>query len=241
MNNIDLLLNRVSLVLLDVDGTLLDSETSTAIGFSRAVQELGFEGGIADSRPYYQAWADLQREDFHRYLMGEQKFDEHRLHRTQSLLHLMTGEEQSSEVALSFLDTFQKETCLAWLPFDEVESCLAEMQDTFPHVKIVVASNGHQDIERQKLKALGLEDFPLFTSGRLGVSKPDPEFFRIVCAELEINPSYTLHVGDNYISDVACPVRAGLQAVWVNRHRRQQKLPKGTAKVSSLSELLTFE
>ncbi|WP_237242604.1 HAD family hydrolase [Rothia nasimurium] len=232
------LLAQANLVLFDLDGTLLDNDTATAVGFNRAVRDFGFEGEIEDTQSYFQAWADIQREDFQRYLAGEQVFDENRLFRTSSLLHLMTGEQQRADRAQKFLMTLQDETRKAWSPFAEVDRFFEELGQRYGHLQVAVISNGSQLTEQKKLDAIGLHDMPLFSSERVGISKPDPLIFRFVCAQLEVNPAYAVHVGDNYIADVAAPARAGLQAAWVNRHRRGQKLPRGTVKVRDLVELL---
>lgn len=233
-----LLLERANLVLFDLDGTLLDYDTATAVGFNRAVREFVSIGGLADTQSYFQAWADIQREDFQRYLVGEQAFDENRLYRTSSLLHLMTGREPSAECAQGFLAAFQEETSRAWAPFPEVDSFFERLGERFGHLQVAVISNGSLLTERKKLEAIGLHDIPLFSSERVGISKPDPMLFRFVCAQLEVDPAFAVHVGDNYIADVLAPVRSGLQAVWVARQRRVQKLPRGTVRVRDLSELL---
>ena len=60
MRDTGYLLDQANLVLFDLDGTLLDSDTATAVGFNRAVREFGFEGETADTQSFYQAWADIQ-------------------------------------------------------------------------------------------------------------------------------------------------------------------------------------
>lgn len=234
------LLDDANLLLFDLDGTLLDSETATLVGFNRAVIEFGFMGELYDSKSYYQAWADIQREDFQRYLAGEQVFDENRLYRTSSLLHLMTGQVQSADKAQRFLETLQSETRKAWAAFAEVDQFFERLGQRFPHLQVAVLSNGSQLTEQKKLDAIGLHDMPLFSSELVGVSKPDPMIFKFVCSQLEVDPAYAVHIGDNYIADVAAPARAGLQAAWVARSRRVQKLPRDAVRVNDLRGLLTL-
>lgn len=56
-------------------------------------------------------------------------------------------------------------------------------------------------------------------SGEVGVAKPDPEAFRLVCAQLGIDPAATWHVGDDLTTDVGGAKASGLVAVWVDRDR----------------------
>ena len=165
MRDTGYLLGQANLVLFDLESTLLDSDTATAVGFNRAVREFGFEGEIDDTQSYFQAWADIQREDFQRYLAGEQVFDENCLFRTSSLLHLMTGEQQSADRAQKFLATLQEETRKAWAPFAEVDWFFEELGHRFGHLQVAVLSNGPQLTEQKKLDTIGLYDMPLLLAG----------------------------------------------------------------------------
>lgn len=232
------MLDRARLLLFDLDGTLLDASTSIALGFNRALARFGVANDIADTTSYYRAWADIQREDFEGYLRGEQEFDQYRMERTSSLLHLMSGVSPEEHEVQEFLEVFQQETSRAWLPCGDVDGFFAHLADWYPHLEVAVISNGSQASEQAKLDAIGLNDMPLFSSQQLGMSKPDPEIFRYVCAQLETDPGAAVHIGDNYLADVAAPIKAGLKAVWVNRHRRAQRMGRGGQKVRSLTEIL---
>lgn len=235
------MLDRARLLLFDLDGTLLDTETSIALGFNRALAHFGVADDIADTTSCYRAWADLQREDFERYLRGEQAFDSNRLHRTASLLHLMCGVEPELHEAQEFLQVLQDETRKAWLPCADVNGFFDHLSDWYPHLNVAVISNGSKATEQAKLETIGLHDMPLFNSQELGMSKPDPQIFKFVCAQLETSPHYAVHIGDNYLADVAAPIRAGLNAIWVNRHRREQNLARGAQKVRALTEILRLK
>lgn len=232
------MLDRARLILFDLDGTLLDSDTSIALGFNRALAHFGVANDIADTTSYYRAWSDLQREDFERYLRGEQAFDENRIYRTTSLLHLMSGVQPEPHEAQEFLQVLQDETRKAWLPCSDVNGFFDHLSSWYPHLDVAVISNGSRATEQVKLDAIGLHDMPLFTSQDLGMSKPDPEVYRFVCAQLETSPHYAVHIGDNYLADVVAPIKAGLNAIWVNPHRREQKLARGAQKVRALTEIL---
>lgn len=150
------MLKRLSLLLFDLDGTLLDSETALAVGFNRALAQFGVANDIADTTSYYRAWADIQREDFARYLMGEEEFDANRLERTVSLLHLMSGIEPEIYEAQEFLTVLQAEAQAAWMPFEEVSGFFERLHQWHPHVQVAALSNGSKRTEQAKLDAIGL-------------------------------------------------------------------------------------
>jgi len=72
-----------------------------------------------------------------------------------------------------------------------------------------------------------------------GVSKPDPEIFRIALRRLGLAPGDCLMVGDSFDRDVVPAKRLGLRAVWLRgpspRPCPDPELPD--AVVNSLREL----
>lgn len=231
------LLRRARLLLIDIEGTLLDSETATSLGFYRAVQKYGFRGGLSESQTFYRVWSDIQREDFQLYLAGEHDFDQHYYQRIASMLNLMTGKSHSQKDAEEFLNCFQMHRQEAWVAFADVAGFIRGLNMHGPNLQVVAVTNGSQDAERAKLDSLGLSDVPLYTSELLGVSKPEQDFFRLVCAGLETDPAFAVHIGNNFLADVAAPVKAGLGAIWVNRSRRHREMPVGIERVRLLTEL----
>ncbi|MFW0111946.1 HAD family hydrolase [Rothia sp. P5766] len=232
------LLRRARLLLVDIEGTLLDSETATSLGFYRALQRYGFRGDFAESQALYRVWSDIQREDFQLYLAGEQAFDQHYYQRIASMLNLMTGTAHSQERAEGFLGCFEAHRRQAWVAFDDVEGFMRGLDLYSSHLQVVAVTNGSQALEQAKLDTLGLSDLPLLTSQLLGTSKPKEDFFRLICAALETDPAFAVHVGNNFLADVQAPVGAGLGAVWVNRSRRHQQIPPGIERVRALTELI---
>ena len=87
--------------------------------------------------------------------------------------------------------------------------------------RLALITNGASDTQRAALRALDLERRfdAVVISGEVGVAKPDPAAFQLVCGELGTDPAATWHVGDNLITDIAGAKAAGLVAVWLNRRR----------------------
>jgi putative hydrolase of the HAD superfamily len=113
--------------------------------------------------------------------------------------------------------------------------------------RIVLASNaypsGASDI-RGALRRVGLDEcFEfVFSSSEMGVSKPDPAFFKIVLDGCGCFPDEAVMVGDNFDKDVIGAKGAGLRAVWYNF--RRDPLPDGVtvradAEIHDLAELVS--
>ena len=80
-------------------------------------------------------------------------------------------------------------------------------------LKIGVCSNLAAPYERPLLACLpGIPD-ALVLSFRVGLIKPQPEIYRLVCVQLQLMPSQVLFVGDTLEADVVGPRVAGLFAI----------------------------
>ena len=80
---------------------------------------------------------------------------------------------------------------------------------------LVAVSNGNADVRR-----VGLGDYFVAHVGarEAGVAKPHPGIYQAALAAAGAAPQAALHVGDDPLLDVVGARRAGLAAVWVNRH-----------------------
>lgn len=96
--------------------------------------------------------------------------------------------------------------------FPEVESVLARLARRYT---LVALSNGNACIER-----IGLTRYfsASVNSVRVGAAKPDPAMFHAALADLGASAESMLHVGDHPEHDVLGAQRAGVRAVWLNRH-----------------------
>jgi putative hydrolase of the HAD superfamily len=70
---------------------------------------------------------------------------------------------------------------------------------------------------RRVLDRFGLLDCFAHTtfSDEVGIRKPDPEIFALTLRAIQVDPSATVHVGDDPVLDVAGARKAGLRAIQV--------------------------
>ena len=106
---------------------------------------------------------------------------------------------------------------------------------------LAVVSNGPSDEQRHKLRALGIEETmdAVLISEEVGAGKPEPRIFEVALEELSVSAGEAVHVGDSVKSDVGGAKAAGLAAVWVNRYGvcREPQGPVPDAMILSLAEL----
>ena len=85
--------------------------------------------------------------------------------------------------------------------------------------KVGVVSNNLLDEQQEKLRQCALDRFvdTLVVSEEVGISKPDPEIFRVALDRLECAPGDAVMVGDSWAADVVGARAAGIRAIWFNR------------------------
>jgi putative hydrolase of the HAD superfamily len=85
----------------------------------------------------------------------------------------------------------------------------------------------------------------IIVAGENGIPpKPDPEPFRLCLRELNLKPSESVYVGDDYRIDVCGAKDAGLHAVWLKHHSVSRSWPDvqtSTPIIRHLDELLDIE
>jgi putative hydrolase of the HAD superfamily len=200
-------------VIFDLDGTLLDHAGSVKDALNEWLPTLQ----IAPSDDHAEAWFLAEQRHYPSWQAGEITFAEQRRRRLREFLPLIgiaPGEDaQLDEIFTGYLAHYQA----AWRKFDDVDPTLAAIAEM--SLQTAVLSNGISHQQNAKLKALGLLDCvgPVFTAEDLGIAKPNPDTYLVVCAKLEVDPGAALHVGDLHDLDVLAPRAAGLQALHLDR------------------------
>ncbi len=77
----------------------------------------------------------------------------------------------------------------------------------------------------------------IVTSSDAGYFKPHPKIFELAIESMQCEPSNVIVVGSNLERDLLPISETACKKVYINNHRKQQKLPKGFYRVSSLEEL----
>lgn len=89
---------------------------------------------------------------------------------------------------------------------------LAVLRAVRRHTTVALLSNGTTRLRRDLHVLDLLDEFDaVFNTAELGIAKPDPEVFRVVCARLGVAPAETLFV-DDLAENVAGATEAGLRA-----------------------------
>ncbi len=121
------------------------------------------------------------------------------------------------DLAAELSERFVYERALRQVPFPEVLSVLVALRAAGR--RLVLLTNGDRDLQRRKAVASGL--LPLFDhvviSGELGVGKPEAGIFLHALGLVAARPEEAVMVGDSVARDVRGALAVGMPAVWVDR------------------------
>lgn len=96
--------------------------------------------------------------------------------------------------------------------YADVQIALERLAARWPLVSL---TNGNACLTRIGLKPWFRAEI---SSRQHGKAKPDPSIFHAACQAAGSTPARTLHIGDHPEQDVLGALRAGMPAVWLNRH-----------------------
>ncbi|MGB1110472.1 MAG: HAD-IA family hydrolase [Gammaproteobacteria bacterium] len=94
--------------------------------------------------------------------------------------------------------------------FEGVAELLAQLSERYP---LVAVSNGNADVYK-----IGIGEFfhHALNPSHAGVRKPDPGIFNMAAEMLNVPLESMLHIGDEWETDMAGALGAGMAAVWYN-------------------------
>lgn len=184
---------EVEAVLLDVDGTLVDSNGAHAQAWADALRETGRGIGPETVRPLVG--------------MGSDK-----------LLPRLTGidaeSEEGKQLIARRMEIFTKEYLPAIQPFGGARELVERLRAS--GLEVVVATSANDDELRGLMRVLGtewlLEDAT--NSSDAERSKPDPDIVRVAVDKTGVGPGSCVMIGDTPY-DVEAATRAGVRIIGV--------------------------
>jgi putative hydrolase of the HAD superfamily len=230
----------IDTVLFDLDDTLLDDSTAYKRAARRVADDLAAERGV-DPERLVKAYV-AQASGFWKKLSHE--------HLTLPI-HDARAQLWSDALVASGIPV---DVALAQRCAESYTRYRADGLELFPGAldlvlalrahgcKLGIVSNGFAATHNEKVDRLGLRPYVdgLFLADEMGMVKPDPEIFRLVCRTLGSEPARTAMVGDRYDRDIIGAGSVGLFTVLIDIHAIP--LPEGAhppdAVVNSIGEVL---
>lgn len=199
---------KYDVILLDVDGTLLDFNRSEAWGMAKVLEAWGFKPTPELLELYHQvnnaAWAAFERGEVTKEKLVCGRFVDFfgRLGKT------VDGREVES-----FYRSLLDQSAILIEGAAEVCAYLKERYDLY------VVTNGTSTTQYKRLAASGLDRYmkDIFVSEDAGSQKPQKEYFDYCFSRIPgADPSRMLLVGDSLQSDIKGGNAAGIDTCWFN-------------------------
>jgi putative hydrolase of the HAD superfamily len=191
----------ISLVLFDLDDTLLAHSNAVAAG-------IGAYTGDPDA---HVRWHELEELHYPRYLRGELDVWQQRRERVRDYLGVALDDAEADDWFAGYSAEYKR----AWKLFPDAVPCLDALADR----EIGLITNGDLALQMAKIDAiaLGSRVDHVIASGALGFAKPDPRIFHHACDLFGVAPAAALYVGDRLQTDAIGAAAAGLTGVWLDR------------------------
>lgn len=219
---------RHPIVCIDLDHTLLDSETSEAISFDSTLRSAGIE----DPSLHLDAFLAINGEMWAAVERGEMAAGDVRLARFRRFVA-----EEGLDADPAFLaDTYAAGLASNGELFPGARDALEALA---PIARMALVTNGVSDIQRTRIDRLGIGGYfeVVVISSEIGASKPGAGFFDITF-EMLGGPERdgVLMVGDSLSSDMKGGIDYGLDTCWYNPAGATTDLPV-TYRITHLDEL----
>lgn len=211
---------RGRLILFDLDDTLFDFASTWHVALVRTFSVYGPTLGL-NPEEVTRSFLDVNDRlysEHERGVLTLEEFRERRLREALEPYGLPIDREDAREHQRLYLEFY-------WETLQPEPALIELLQRLARKYRLGIVTNGPHDTQREKLVRLGLTDlFPesaVLISHEVGFAKPDPRIYRLALERFGVRAQDALFVGDSWEADVAGAMDAGLQAVWLNKKRRQ--------------------
>jgi putative hydrolase of the HAD superfamily len=222
-------------ILFDLDFTLVDNDRGWRQLWPAVAQQFAQRYPGFDPDEFAQRSYEFADGHYELLLRGEIDFDTYR--RDYVTHGLKPWGELDDDLLSAYNDARSRSVDLIELFDDAVETVRSLRSGG---LKIGILTNGPSELQRRKLRLIGIEDEvdAVAVSEEIGAAKPDPEAYRRAVAMLGLELNEVAMVGDHAVNDVAGALAAGLAAaVWVERRPGDGELPEGAHLARELAEV----
>jgi putative hydrolase of the HAD superfamily len=210
-------------ILFDLDGTLLDRDTSLKRFLTEQYARFGDILQNIDRDIYIQT---VVRLDGYGHVPKPQTYAQ-----AGKIFALPEGSEKL------LLADFESHFHVCAVPFHGLSELLYGL--VARNWQLGLVTNGKTRVQQPKIDALGIRSFfgTILVSEEQGIRKPDPEIYLRAVQNLQVSPESTIFIGDHPEADIAGARNAGLRTIW--KRNTCWPAPKEVdAEINQLSEIL---
>jgi len=112
----------------------------------------------------------------------------------------------------------------------------------YPKYPLTIISNGFIEVQYKKLRSSNLEHYftHIVLSEGAKALKPDKRIYEYAMQLNNATASECLMIGDSYEADIVGARNAGIDQVWFNPHREDEKKREATYQIKKLQEVINI-
>jgi len=103
-------------------------------------------------------------------------------------------------------------------------------------VHIGILTNGVVDAQKNKIRCLGLDQYPVVYARESGNEKPHLHAFQLICKKLDVHVSECILIGDHVVNDIKGAIDAGIRPIQLVKFNTDSDCYPGVTCVNSLTE-----
>lgn len=220
-------------ILIDLDHTIFDSDTSETAAFQQTMLAAGIEDFARYSTAYreinIELWAAVERHELTPQQVRILRFEQ--LVATQQLAADPTRMAEDYVLALAANGEL----------YDGAREVLEVLSE---QASLALVTNGLSEVQRARIDRLGIGDYfdAVAISAEIGAAKPGTKIFDIVFADLGQPARVSaIMVGDNLSADIQGGANYGIATCWYNPHGRlAASSVQPSHEIAALHELLAL-
>lgn len=186
-------------VLFDLDGTLLDRDTSLQLFVDDQYERLRAHVSHIPKAQYVERFIEL---DDHGYVWKDRVYAQ--------LIQQFNIHMESEALLADYMQHFPKH-CVA---FPHVHEMLHKLKQQ--NVALGIITNGFGHFQMANIQALRIESYfdEIVVSEWAGMKKPHADIFNNTLRKLQVDASESVFIGDHLENDVRGAQRVGMKAIW---------------------------
>ena len=202
------MIDELTHLLLDLDGTVLDFEASQRHALRETVASLG----VAWDDEHARTYARINMALWEAYERREIEATALRTERWRQFLEALEVDAAPDDVGTDYLAAFARGAHLIE-GADDAVAALAR------RVSLIAVTNGFGDVQHERLERSGLRPHldAVVVSDEVGAAKPQPRIFDVAFERAGHPPRDRVAiVGDSLTSDIAGGRGYGITTIWIN-------------------------
>lgn len=220
---------KYKVLLFDADGTLFDFNQSEKEVFYELLKALKVEDRYDEYNEIYHVENHKVWEELEKGLISQEDLKVERFRRFLNRVQLDVDAKMCANL---FMELLSKSSILLEGAYDLIKNLSKDY-------KIVIVTNGLKEVQPLRVRNSVLKSFLAATviSDEINIQKPNPEILEYTLKLINhTNKSEVLMIGDRLQSDILVGVNAGIDTLWYNPDKVENK-----SKIMPTYEVDSFE